>query len=244
MHEASFACQLTMPSPLTEFDSSEYVFIGEVTDVVGPLWSDRVRGEAWGLRIAVKEKVFLPRSPATYVEVYEYGLAASCEAFSIGRESLFKSYPIGSVVRVIAKESTHFASRLPNGDLRLDGGPFNQRAIVSKVYSDEPFFSRASSVYDFRTPVDLDAYEKRRKNSGDGDALWWWYRGVVKFELRKELLRLRNAASASERAVILERLAYYPRSVDAEIDYPMIAKSHIKDPNRRKALLEVWGTRH
>jgi hypothetical protein len=240
------ACQLSMPPAWTAFDASEYVFIGEVTGIVGPLESETVRGEAWGLRIKVKEPVHLPRRPAEYVEVFEYGLSASCEAIGEGRDALLKYYPPGSVVRVIAKESTHFESGLPQGNVRLDGSPFNQRAIVSKVHNDEPIAASASSIYDFKRPFDLDAYEKRRKLRNDAYPLWFWYRGVVNFEFRKELLRLRNARSENDKAAILERLIRYPRSGEgaADMDYPAMVKMHVSDPERSSALIAAWKKRN
>jgi hypothetical protein len=140
-------CSRPAPPPLTRFDTSSYVFIGEVIDAVGPMTSDAVFGEAWGLRIRVTDEVFLPRKPAQFFEVFEYFLTSHCQAGGMDRDRALAFFPIGSVVRVIAWESTRLESVLPNRNLRLDGRPFNQRAIISLVLDDEPVPATSTSIF-------------------------------------------------------------------------------------------------
>jgi hypothetical protein len=224
-----------------QFDAAEYIFVGEVTGVVGPSHSELVAGEVWGLRIKIKEVVSLPDGPAKYVELYTYTTGAACEAQGVTDPKRYRQLPKGLLVRVIAKRSNGGDNRLPGGGLRVDDRGYHRGPILSGIAEDQPFSSRVSSINDFRMPFDFDAYTKKskrtesyRENSPE------WYREMAQFELRKELLRLKNAKSQKENGVILERVAFYPRFLDDEVDYSAIVEANISDIKRREVLIDAW----
>ena len=65
----SSGCQLGLKS-VTNFDSSEYIFVGEVTGIVGPFKSKQIVGETWGLVVKPEVVVFLPEQPKDSFEVF------------------------------------------------------------------------------------------------------------------------------------------------------------------------------
>ena len=86
-------------------DPAEYIFTGEVIDFVGPFESKKFRVKAWGLKVKVDETIYLPKAPAGYFEVFPYELWADCSTAGASKEELEKYYPVGSRVKVIAKEA-------------------------------------------------------------------------------------------------------------------------------------------
>ncbi|MCK4307961.1 hypothetical protein KAW50_07045 [candidate division WOR-3 bacterium] len=179
----SVACEIRIQPP-TRFDTTEYIFIGEVIDIVGPLESERVKGEAYGFLVKVKQTVFLPDSSTNYFEVYDYGITPSCSPEGIPKDFLSDSK--GCEVRVIGKESEFFASRLEAGKIRLDAWLINRgnQGSITRNFNN---ITSATSVFNYK------------KDSEAG-------RELLYFEARKDLLRLKNASSDEEKIKILRRL--------------------------------------
>ena len=236
---AARGCTLGLPS-LKKFDPKEYVFTGEVTDIVGPFESSKFEGRAWGLRVRVDEAVYLPKTPRGSFEVFPYHLGADCSTVGVSKEELEKRYPVGSKVKVIAREARLLPGRPGAGDVRLEIEPGSQGHVSRNYYEDGRPMTSARSVFDYRgykrvTPQD---YVKDFMPFLDAHGL------LPEFELRKDLLRLKNAKARAERLSILERLVYYPECCD--LDFLKIAKDHLGDSEELKALAErreAWDAR-
>ncbi len=207
LSEVSWGCSLAV-KPVTKFDPSEYIFIGEVIDIVGPRQPKYVIGDAWGIAVRVEGEVFLPKKPVNNFEVFPYKLESDCSWVGWSKEELLKSYPIGSRVRVIAREE--IAVERLSVNIRLS--PISL-GIATNDYDAEVLVNRE---YDYKT------YDRRDYSLPD-------------FELRKDLLRLSKTRSEARRIAILERLVYYPPLI---IDYSAIVKNHIRNRRVIRVLKE------
>ena len=225
---------------LKEFDTAEYVFTGEVMGVVGPFESSEFEGRAWGLKVKVEEAVHLPKRPRAAFEVFPYHTWSDCTTAAASREELEKSYPVGSKVKVIATAAKLLKGRPGGGDLRLEIPPGGAGSVTRNYYDDGRRMTSANSVFDYRsyrrdTP---ETYE-------EGSALSRYaHRVLPEFELRKDLLRLKNARGVAERVSILERLVYYPECCD--LDFFVIAKKHLGESEAFRALVarrRAWDER-
>ena len=203
--QKSLGCTLINTKSATQFDPSEYIFSGEVVGYVGPVRPRYVAGEAWGLLIKAGGSVHLPKTPVGHFEVFRYFRQDDCSLSGASKEQLMQLYPAGSKLLVIARESkVEAATSETNLRLVIDSATGE---LLWKMPNHESDISPASE-YDYRT--------SQEKESG---------RPV--FELRKDLLRLNEARSESEKLAILERLVYYPPWL--LIDYRTIAELHVKD---------------
>ena len=236
---ASSGCSLGLPS-LKKFDPKEYVFTGEVTGIVGPFGATKFERRAWGLKVKVDEAVYLPKTPRGSFEVFPYHLGADCSTVGVSKEELKKRYPVGSKVKVIAKEARLLPGRPGAGDVRLEIEPGSLGHVSRNYYEDGRLMTSARSVFDYRSyrRVTVADYVKDFMPFLDAHGL------LPEFELRKDLLRLRNARARAERLAILGRLVYYPECCD--LDFLKIAKDHLGDSQELKALAarrEAWDAR-
>jgi hypothetical protein len=234
---AVLGCGLIIPS-IRDFDAKEYVFIGKVTGIVGPLKLDGVRGEAWGLAVQVEEKIYLPNKPKHNFEIFPFGVQSDCSATGWKSEDLIRSYPVGSQVRVIAIESRLLGRRLTGGDIRLVV-PLGKSSIARNEQDGHPLTS-ATSAYnyeEFERHYGEFAASIGEKHARGGDPLNDMYRRLPEFELRKDLLRLKKAKTSGEMIAILERLASYPLP---HFDYLELARTYIKNP---AVLNRLYGMR-
>ena len=210
-------CSLVI-QPVTKFDPSEYVFAGEVVGYVGPQQSKHVVGDAWGLLISLGGSVHLPKTPAGYFEVFPYGLGADCSTLGTPRDELAERYPVGSKVKVIARESKLDVPG--DGNLRLVDSAGGS-GFIMKVGEGEAGVSM-ESAYDYR------------RHSKDNDA-------TPLFELRKDLLRLRDAQTEEDKLAVLKRLMYFPpRSL---FNYSQVVETHLADKEAGARLVterEAW----
>ncbi|NNE99486.1 MAG: hypothetical protein HKN25_10750 [Pyrinomonadaceae bacterium] len=187
MVKVSFGCFLVV-KPLEKFDLSEFVFIGTV---IGYVENDK----ADGVIVRIKEEVYLAEHSKLDFEVYPFGLSADCSTFGLTKYTLSKAYPINTEVRVIAKKSKELLQE--NGQrLRLDILPGSRGSIVKNYDKKQRRMTSRNSVFDYRS---------FKTNYGDSKAK----RSLREFELRKDLLRLSNAANQQQRTAILERLFFY-----------------------------------
>lgn len=236
---ASVGCSLGV-LPLKGFDPAEYVFTGEVTGIVGPFESKKIKGRAWGLKVKVEEAVHLPKTPGGSFEVFPYKLWASCETAGTPGEELEKYFPVGSKVKVIAKAAELLPGEPGAGDLRLEILPGSLGDVTRNDYEDGRPMTSARSVFDYRnykrvTPAD---YVKDFMPYLDAHG------ALPEFELRKDLLRLRNARTRGEKLSVLERLVYYPECCD--LDFTRIVRDHLGGSKAAKALAErrrAWDRR-
>lgn len=199
--------------PVTKFDPSEYIFIGEVVDMVGPTQPKHVVGDAWGIVVRLQREVFLPVRPSNNFEVFPYERESDCSLVGWSKEELIKSYPIGTRVRVAGKKE--MAVEVTSGNIRLS--PSHLRIVRTDLSSKV----LAEREYDYET------YDRKDYILPD-------------FELRKDLLRLSKTKSEARRIAILERLAYYAPQI---LDYPGIIRNHLKNEKVAQALEKKWEDR-
>ena len=204
-------------TPVTQFDSEEYVLAGEVVGFIGPQNLKGVDGEAWGVLVKADASVNSPKTPHLF-EVFEFQLMADCSLLGMSYERLSNEYRLGAKVLVIAKESK-FDVPGP-GNVRLVIAPATN-GLLSPIGSLEDQFS-PTSVYDYR------AHTKAP---------------VVRhiFEIRKDLLRLREATSEEEKEGVLRRLVYFPDT--RFLEFEEIVRLHLKNKRVGAQLIaqrEAW----
>jgi hypothetical protein len=219
--KATFGCAvITVPS-LTRFNASEYVFIGKVVGVAGPIESTKFHGKAWGVKVQVTEEVYLPSKVTEYFEVFPFDLESDCRDKGWSSERLLRYFPLGSSVKVVAKESKYSPSKFVGGNIRLEILPDNLGSVSRNSREDGTTISSADSVFDYKTYLpdnpcgmtedDYPAYEANLRTPD--------------FELRKDLLRLNAAKNETQRVKILERLIYLPSPSD---EFTQIAKHYLR----------------
>jgi hypothetical protein len=224
------ACQLLMAKPFAAFDESLFVLIGDVREVIGPVTSNEVESDVYGLRVRITEHLHAPEPVTGLVDVFEYNLSPGCEALGMVREDLERQFPPGTFVRIIARAAARLPAPAADAPHRLEGGPFNAHALIGPLYPEEPLSASFAGVYDFATPIDVARYERIDAERFN----WFWYRGLVAFEAIKELLRLENARDDAEKLAILRRVRSIP--TDQWIDFAALAEHYLEDPQSAAAL--------
>ncbi|HEX8493619.1 MAG TPA: hypothetical protein VF658_12300 [Pyrinomonadaceae bacterium] len=233
----SLSCSLAIP-PIKEFDPAEYIFTGEVIGFAGPFESKKFHQKAWGLKVKVEEKIYLPRTPASYFEVFPFVSWSDCSTAGTSIEELVKYFPIGSKVKVIAKAAKLLPNKLLDGNIRLEDSPRNSGNISRNYYEDGRQMTDAEAVFDYQSYKIVTADDYVR----DFMPFVTAYSLLPEFELRKDLFRLRNAKTEDVKIKILERLLDYPRPT--YLDFETIIKSYIYNPATAKTLIEKWNARH
>ena len=221
-------CTLAI-APLEKFDDAEYVFTGRVAEIVGPLKSERA-GQVWGLLVEVDEKIHAPSDLGARAEVFPFHLAPDCGDVPWRREELARFFPAGMKVRVIATRSQVFKEPAADGAVRLDAYLYNKGEVSRNELGGSQMTS-ASAVYDyssFKRPEEEETDESEPLI----EARW----SLPQFELRKDLLRLRDADAEAARLQILERLVAYPSSYDFKFD--AVARRYVKDEQALAELLK------
>jgi hypothetical protein len=228
-----FGCSL-ITSPISDFDATHYIFIGEVIEVIESVKyeSQGIKADAVGLKIKVFENVYSPK-PASYFEVFPLRLTPSCGLMS-DKEEIRKHYPIGSQVRVVAKEATVFKNQPVNSIVRLETSIYNKGSIARNDLN-ENLRTTAKTVYDYKSFVE------KQGTIVTEDALFDSNDYLPVFELRKDLFRLKESKSEDERTKILERLVFYPHVHN--MNFPIIARTYLKNQNKLSFLEKQWEHR-
>lgn len=204
---SSFPCSLVI-APIRGFDAQEFIFIGQVVGYVGPYEGKGVANKAWGVRVSIKDKVFLPQMPSSgHFEVFSYGLGADCSPEGMGEDITKQALPLNSEVRIIAKIAHYLPSNLTNGDMRLEVSPFDYGALDRNDRNQKPDTTSTST---FKYVPNLNLYDPR-----------------VIFEIKKDLVRLERAKASKERKSILQRLE--PLRHHRIIDYELISAYYDKE---------------
>ena len=212
--KAAFGCAVIAVPSLTKFDTSEYIFIGEVVGVADPIKSEMFHGEAWGLKVRVKDSVNLPKSPASHFVVVPFDLESDCKDKGRSGDELLRYFPLESEVRVIAKEAKNAASQMADGNIRLEVLPDNLGSIARNYSGVGKAVTSVNSTYDYRSYVMGSPCRLSEKEMPDYESNM----RLPDFEYRKDLLRMKNAGSEKERVGILERLLYFPTSSDQYLE--------------------------
>lgn len=230
----TFGCSLGI-SPISDFDTAHYIFIGEIVEVMENVKyeSQGIQDEAVGFKVKVSENIYAPKQ-ATYFEVFPLRLTPSCGLMS-DAEKLREQFPVGSQVRVIAKESTVFKNQLvENSSIRLETSIYN-RGSFSKNDLSENLRTSAKSIYDY------SSFAQKERTTPAEDVLFESNYYLPEFELRKDLLRLKESKSEDERTKILERLVFYPHVY--RLAFPKIARTYIKNQEKFVVLEKQWKQR-
>ena len=221
-------CTLAI-KPLEKFDDAEYVFTGRVAEVVGPLTSKR-SGKVWGLLVEVDERVHAPSQLGARAEVFPFHLGADCSDVPWGKEDLTRFFPAGAKVRIIAVKSKTFKEPAADGAVRLDAYLYDNGQVARNELGGARMTS-ASAVYDY-----AGFKQPEEEETDENEPVLEARRSLPRFELRKDLLRLRLADAEADRLQILERLAAYPSRYDFKFD--ATARRYVNDDEALAGLLK------
>ena len=225
---AGLACTY-FTEPMVKFIPQEYVFLGEVAGFVGPIRSNKIFRDAWGLRVRVTHEFNLPKKSGDHLEVYPLGLTNACEYTGTSQEALKEFYPTRSKVRVVGIESSLFDSRSADGTIRLELTEMNG-GLAARNDSNDGFDTTAITVYDYKKD------KAHTRSAQDKAYVFYYYSRLGDFELRKDLIRLRDAKKVSERYAILKRLSGCSHY---HIDYAQLVKNHIRNKRLVNQLLAL-----
>lgn len=229
-----FGCKLGI-QPTSDFDTSHYIFIGEVVEVIESVEyeSEGIKADAVGLKIKVSESIYSPKR-TTFFEVFPLRLTASCGLRSDTKE-IREHYPIGSQVRVVAKEATVFKNQSSESStIRLETLIYNKGSVARNDLSDN-LRTSAKSFYDY------SSFVERQRTTPAEDTLFDSNYYLPEFELQKDLIRLKETKPEDERIKILERLVFYPHVF--RMSYPKIVRTYLKNQNKLTTLEKQWEQR-
>lgn len=205
---SSFGCTLA-GKVLSDFDEAEYIFIGEVIGYTQSVKSAKLRQEAFGLVVRVKEGVYLPKIPKTHFEIFPIQLWADCSLSGMPIEVLRKKFPINSEVRVIAKEAEILSNDLSDNNIRLEERPSELSSVALNYDEDKTRMTTINSAFNYKS----FKYNIAR----DSESKYF----LPQFEIRKDLFRLKNSQTQKERANILRRLKKVPICCN-DLDFQVI----------------------
>jgi len=230
----AFGCSLYV-RPASDFDTAQYIFVGEIVEVLDNVDYDSqgIKDKAIGFKVKVSENIYSPKQ-ATYFEVFPLRLTPSCGLMS-DKKKLRELFSVGSQVRVVAKEATVFKNQsVENSTIRLETSIYN-RGSFSRNDLSENLRASAKTFYDYNNFV-----QKQRTTAAE-DALVESNYYLPEFELRKDLLRLKDSKSEIERTKILERLVFYPHVYN--FGFPKVVRIYLKNQDKITALEKRWEQR-
>jgi hypothetical protein len=179
--------------------------------------------------VRVTHELNLPNKSGDYLEVYPLGLTNACEETGTSQEALKEFYPTRSKIRVVGVEASRFDSRSADGTIRLALTEMNGGLVARNDLSDG-FDTTAETVYDYKKD------KEHTRSAQDKASVFYYYSRLGDFELRKDLIRLRDAKKVSERFAILKRLSDYSYY---DIDYSLLVKNHIQNKRLVNQLLQL-----
>ncbi|MEQ1644701.1 MAG: hypothetical protein ABL959_14730 [Pyrinomonadaceae bacterium] len=204
--------------PLADFDDNEVVFVGKVVSYTEPIdipertgSRDGRGGErgSWytavGLKIKVKEGLNIVEKSNEYFEVFPFNYSSVCAAIGLTAGIVQNNYPLGSDVAVVATKAKRLPDRSSDGSTRLEIAPAKGSILV---LSRMPVDSRPS----------LSSFSEYSHETG---------LGILRFEVRKDLFRLKKERNAELRHGILNRLIGFVGGWRL-IDYYFLLKTYAK----------------
>lgn len=230
----AFGCSLLI-SPTSDFDTTHYIFIGEIVEVLDNVNYDSqgVKDKAVGFKVKVSENIYSPKQ-ATYFEVFPLRLTPSCGLMS-DTKKMRELFSVGSQVRVVAKEATVFKNQpVESSTIRLETSIRN-RGSFSRNDLSENLRTTAKTFYDY------SSFVQKQGTTAAEDALVESNYYLLEFELEKDLLRLKESKSEDERTKILERLVFYPHVHN--LSFPKVGRVYLKNQNKLAALEKQWEQR-
>lgn len=214
----AFSCSMAqLPDrPRSIVNNGMYILVGEVIGYTAPISDpNNFRGSAVGLRLKIVESIHFPYFQNDYVELFMFGHGTDCFP-----EAGSDRPPLGTRYRLALGEARLVASR-SGSHVRLESKAFSRIAV------DEPIFgysTDAKSEFDYKRDYRRLADKFLAADRADRRA---WLDDFLYIEASKDLLRLKRAASESERIRILERLLYCPN-----INYRRLFLSEVGKPLR------------
>ncbi len=240
---SAYACS-TIYVPPASFNPDEFIFIGEVAGYTGALYSDSLERSFQGLRILIKDFVYLPVKNPKVVDIIPYDLGPACELMSTDEKSLEYRYPPGTQLRIVGTKSVYIKNPLSDIPI-LDINPF--KYTLSKSFVDPPvLYSTLSSVYDYRnsTQDSINSFKQKVSHYGEewAQELVNSYAVLFHYELCKDLYRLANASSDEEKSNIITRLINF-RSYRRDSLLVMIG-NNIKDSIVKYDIIKLVDKMH
>jgi hypothetical protein len=226
----------------TKFDSTEYIFIGKIIGYVGPVLSDTLHQNFYGLLVEIIDPVYLPQTPRKYFEVFDYSLGSDCSLGGYDLKTVQIQHPLNIFIRVVAKDTKYLTNYTNPDNIRLDLNPFNN-PYISVDYPDIPqLHSAHDSQYDYRY-ISEDSLANflssnkwiTDKNKDDYHNSYWW---LGEFELRKDLCRLALSKNVDQKVEILKRLSYYPHYNQTTAN--KIVPLYIDDPKLKQQIIKLY----
>ena len=214
---------------LEDVRADEYVFYGEVKGYTSIHLADCKRGtpsaecgESWGLELAVLAPLQMPKPLQGRIDLFSFGLSDGLCASETVSESNVRQVPLGTRFKIAAKAIT-----FPGSDRKkvaLDGNDYSGAVVI-------PISPRAGLATIVGEKFD---YTWSRVNSNE----------EARFEVRKDLLRLKKARSERNSRQILLRLAAYEglTGTDERPDrqaaspFDRIVDAHIHEPKSLRAI--------
>lgn len=191
----AFGCSIP-GQQIAKFDDTQYIFIGIVRGYTEPHESAKLRGQAYGLVVDVKESIYLPRTPKTNFEIFPISLWADCSLGGRPLEKLKASYPAGSEIRVIAKAAEIITAAGYENVIKLEMRPSDNTDLSLNADRNGRSLTSRDSIFDYK----LFVYDSGQDPLGKAF--------LPSFEAIKDLLRLRNSSTQEEKNAVLDRIVY------------------------------------
>lgn len=199
----SFACERFAFSPL-ELNPDEVVFIGTVADITDPEQESDQEASA-RIKIKLRRAVSPPKEDVRgEYTILLYGLGGDCSKVAVSKSRALNLYPPGTEVWVI-------------------GTVDPQNSGVLEVWRDSGSYIQKNSADEHVNVRSRHSYCRERTFGPNPQRL--------AFELRKDLVRLREATSEEGRASILRRLAFHPefRGWNPRDNFEKLVNLHLDD---------------
>jgi hypothetical protein len=225
--------------PISGFDREHYIFIGEVVEVIESVnfKSRGVKSDAVGLKIKVSENIYLPKL-ASYYEVFPLRLTSWCGLMSETKE-VREHYPVGSQVRVVAKEATTFKDEPVSSAIRLETSIYNKGSISRNDLSAK-LKTSAKTIFDYEN-FSYKTFASNQYPTAVAERIDAASNNFLpEFELRKDLFRLQKVKSEAEKIKILERLVFYPDVDDVSF---LNFVGYLQDQDKQLSLAKQWEAR-
>lgn len=222
--EPALCCSLIAKPPVTSFDASEFVFTGRAIKLVGP-FSTELSSTTYGIEAIVDQSINLPTPSKSYL-VFKFRHNSMCGPKVENQETLQKL--IGHRFRFVAR---------PLDFVRLKEPPSAAPALQIGSYGGE-LLQQVDESLDAQLPASLD-YRKIAEWNGQNwtDPLHWYAVGRAGYDLRSELLRLKENGSQTARAGLVGRMAYHPQFIDRDPSFVQtFIRENLVEPESTKVL--------
>ena len=243
-YKSIFACSMIYKPPV-KFDSTEYIFIGRITDYTGPLFSDSLGRSFQGLVVEVIDPIYMPNTAYGKLRIVPYVLGAACELTTWDQKSFEQQYPPGTELRIVGRESVFIRNDDPLKNIILDISPYNMFTLSRNFKEPAILFSTKNSVYDYRYAC-IDSSKSFKSllsiySLSEPEDLYLSFQEQYHFELRKDLYRLSVAPSDAGKEEIIKRLFSF--SSYSKKDFLEIISTNIKSEKIRNELISLMPKR-